>query len=388
MLRFFQILVSRLKLHRKMKRAMKKKGSFSFRVRSVREFFLDLNAVGFRYVVLRWPDQIHLDSIPNDASKDLVDSSFGDVDLLVDLRGGGRERLLAVGEQHFCENGIKCEFYCSYGSRGFSYLRFPYYPPVMAECMLGERMLDERGFYRLLGVRYIESLVYHVLYHKAAALCSFSGDRIIEDYFERIRQEANKSGVTLSEQLSLDYLHSWLVARGWDMPYDLKVRWPLSNGWMRSVISIEQEALLSDVPDYNYFCVFVLRDDLEAAGLLDEAVRMIGEHFVVRQHVVVAPGERLSVARNLRGGNWAEGRDGENILPCVFLFCDDGSPAMPDQSLQQYPHLDNMNMLKKHEYRKRLAALAGRNIYGVHSSDNVAEACYMRAVLKEVGLAD
>lgn len=390
MFNIFKAALGRYKLCKRLKRAVKKKGALSFRVRSVRDFLGDLERSGLVFCVLRWPDSIPLDPTPALMSKTEIDEAWGDVDLLVELGEDGRRVLLEVGARHLCENGVRCDFYCTYGSRGFSYQRFPYYPPIMARDMLRQRMRDSRGFYRLEGDVYIESLAYHLLYHKAAALCpsgSGEGCEQIAGYLERFRAEANKEHVDIPELLTPGTLQAWLEARSKDMPFDLKVRWPLNAGWLGDEISRERKELQQIVDGFNYFCVFVLRDDLEEAGLLDQAIAKLAEHFVIRGRIPVGRDARLSIAARLRGGNWMEGSQGAACLPCMFLLCDDLNPQAVFQYSADYPHLDNLNMLEKHRLREALSTLAGRRIYGVHSSDNQEEAAYMLAVLREANLA-
>lgn len=382
-------LVNHFRLKKKLRRAQRKKDTFSLRVTAVGDFLADLEQAGICHCVLRWPAAVRLEAPPAGMSKAQVDQAYGDVDLLVEMGEAQLPALLRVAARHADSRGVRCDFYSTYGLRGFGYLRFPYYPPLWARRLLRERCLDARGFYRLAGTAYIESLVYHVLYHKAAALSMADpeGQESIAGYLHKVRVEAAREGVELPAVNDLEALRGWLQSRGCDMPYDLKVRWPLQGGWLKEVLAGEEQSLQAPIDGYGYFCVFVLRDDLESAQLLGEAEAQIRQRFEVRQVIQVPPELRVRLASKQRGGNWMEGREGAEILPCTFLLCNDPAPATEQGGNPDYPHLDNLNMLWKHELREIMTARAGMRVYGVHSSDNHQEAMSMLQALQECGLA-
>ena len=373
-------------VRRRLRRVSRKKGGFGIRVRSVCRFFEDLDAHGLCYLVLRWSDNIFLGVVSRDVSKDEADERWGDVDLLIDLSGNRISSFIAVVSRHICSSGIRLEFYSSVGLRGFTYRGLPYYPPALARKMLHERVWDDRGFYRLSGELYILSLVYHLIYHKAASF-GFDGFSVgdkVEPYLERLSTEALLSQVKLPSSLALESLYGWLVDHKFDMPYDLKVRWPLKSDFLDRLIALD-EAAFPDIPgEYGYLGVFVLRDDLESAELLDCAVSMIARDFVVREKIYIPLDKRPELAARLRGGTWVEGERAADILPCMVLFCDDLNRRAPFSVDDKYPYLDNLNMLNKHKYREELADISGVKMYGVHASDNLLEARYMLKVVAEV----
>lgn len=385
-------IYNRYTISRKFRHARKKHGAISFRVGSVIDFLAELDLNGICYVVLRWPDMVPLGPNPEITDIATLDAKYGDVDILVDLGRNGRKIILDIGARYFSPRGVQCEFYSTLGSGGFSYKHFPYFPPLMSRDLLSKRHLDLRGFYRLTEMPYITSLVYHIIYHKAAAICKSSklSDKTkLASYIDRLYVEAKKEGVSLPLSRTLDELHTWLVGQDADMPFDLKVRWPHSTGWLASLVQREVEQLdMGRFSDFCYFCIFILRDDLENAGLVKQACCFIGQHFVIRKAITIPVQRRIGLAAHLRGGNWMEGRSGEEILPCTFLICDDLAPKLLEKPIPQYPHLDNANLLLKQKLRNELSDIVGQRLYGIHSSDNVIEAAYIYKVLNEQGFVE
>ncbi|MVW73995.1 hypothetical protein [Pseudomonas xionganensis] len=383
MIRSITRLLNRQRLIRRIRGAGKDLEATGFRVRNLGAFLADLARSDIEHVVLHWPDSLDLQATPS------VGDDAEEVLLLLDICARGPQGFARVAARHMANDGVPCRFYCSIGSRGFAFMRYPYYPPLMARRLLATRVRDPRGFYRLVGLAHIQSLVYHLLYAKAAGLCrtdEASERESLQPLLQRLQEEAEKATVSLPQPLTLGALHGWLVQHNSDMPYDLKVRWPLNAGWLGGLIEAEQQGLLAPVPGYHYFCVLALRADVLDAGLQAAALQRIGEKFAVREVIEVEPDMARNVAAQLRGGNWMEGRYGEELLPRIFLLCDDLEPVAPAERITDYPHLDNLNMLWKHQLRGELSEQAGKKMHGVHCSDNHAEALYMLRVLQRFGL--
>ncbi len=381
-------LLNHFLLRRKFRKIRKKHGALSIRIASVIAFLDELQSAGIRYAVLRWPDKVPIEPLPRGGDAGKVDERHGDVDILLELEGESRRQLLEIAARHYSKSGVSCEFYDTCGSGGFCYKHYPYYPPIMARALLATRIFDPRGFFRLTGLPYIASLAYHVVYHKAAATCAStaaSDTETISAYLARLAEEAKAERVPLPVPLDLNSLNRWLTANGYEMPYDLKIRWPRNAGLLTQLAREDEARFSTLLPSgFNYFCIFILRDDLEDAGLTDKAIEMISAEFEIRQIIEVPKTERRRLASHLRGGNWMEGKHGEEILPCTFLICNDPAPQLLESPLPQYPHLDNGNLRRKITYREKLSQLSGKRIYGVHSSDNAIEAgCVLDALKRE-----
>lgn len=382
-------LLNKFRLYRKFKRTRKKHGALSIKVSAPLNFLHDLELAGIKYCVMRWPDKVPTKEFKKSETNEEITAEYGDIDLLIDIGGNEKNKILDIGAHYLKGTGITCEFYSTNGSSGFSYKRYPYYPPLLANEMMEGRQYDERGFYRLTGLSYIKSLAYHVVYHKAASTCQSTApdeESKIADYMKRLELEAIKEGVDLPVPLSLKSIQKWLNEQNFDMPYDLKIRWPRNAGILTEIIDEETSFLHNDHDIDEYTCVFMLRSDLEACQLVEKAIELVGEKFSILEKIEVPSELRHELGRHLRGGNWVEGRHSEEILPCMMLICRDTNPVKPDKPDKTYPHLDNLNLRHKTPIRNTLSDLAKKKLYAIHSSDNQTEAIYVISILKKMGL--
>lgn len=380
-------LINRFRLYKKMKRSKKKHGALSFKVSNPIAFLADLEKAGIRYCVLRWPDRVPSGEIAKEKSNQQIVSEYGDIDILIEPGTNGRKKILDVGALHIKKTGISCDFYSTYGTGGFSYKRYPYFPPILAREILKNRRMDPRGFYRSFGATYINSLAYHILYHKAASNCpSFGseGEKELAGYLLRLEEEAIKESVELPSPLSLESIYHWLRKNNFDMPYDLKVRWP-HEGLLDRLINIENAEFATRKDNAEYPCIFMLREDLEDNHLIDDAIKLVLEKFTINQRIDIPKEDRTALARHLRGGNWVEGREATEILPCIMLICSDPAPIKPVTPDKAYPHLDNTNLNYKSQIRDQLSDRSSKKLYCIHSTDNIHETAYVLSILKKMG---
>ncbi len=381
--RMLHLAFKQLRLRRKWRDSAKRRRCIAVRVANVIEFLDDLERHGIKACVLRWPDAVPVGKLSG-LDKKQTDEIHGDVDLLVSIRR--LDELLPVAARHTCESGVKCEIYSVTGIKGTQFKGFAYYPQLRAMRLLANRRRHPQGFWCLGGRDYILSLVYHLLYHKGLAsgipADGASGTAAGDKYSQRLRAEAAKEGVALPAAITLESLESWLCAHDWQMPFDLLLRWPVRDRWIELLEERKVRELSVSAPAQYQF-VYVLRDDIENTPLEKTAEAMLAREFEIVESAVIPPAAREEVAMRLRGGNWGEGKDRKLIVPCKFITCVDHHPAPPAQVNKLYPHVDNAHFYSKHEIRKVLCAEAGRTIYGIHGSDNVAEALYMKSIWRQ-----
>lgn len=69
-----------------MAKKAKRRSTISLRVKSVSDFFRQLEAENISYCSLRWPDDVPLDIDLSTLPNEEIDKKYGDIDLLVDLK--------------------------------------------------------------------------------------------------------------------------------------------------------------------------------------------------------------------------------------------------------------------------------------------------------------
>lgn len=380
-------LIKIFKTKRGYKKARKKKGAYSFLLESPKEFFADLNKIGITYIVLRWPDSVPTERLKREQSESYIKEKFGDIDLMVDINRVNRKHLLDICAKHTCSHGISCEIYSTNGISGFCYKRFPYYPPLFAQELTANRVFDPRGFYRVSGKTYIKSLIYHLVYHKASAICRTDRDiGLLDEYIDRLAREAISERIELPKPLSFRSLCKWLKAEDFDMPYDLKVRWPRNSGLLDELANNDTNEFFPTHDQREYTAIFMLRDDIESPDLTLAALTLISEVFTVEQVIDIPLTTRRNVARHLRGGNWIEGKDHLEILPFSFVVCTDPNPRPPTSKDPAFPLIDNMNLRHKDRVRDVLGRQVGKKLYAIHGTDNLTETAYVRHVINRFQL--
>jgi hypothetical protein len=274
------------------------------------------------------------------------------------------------------------------GIKGSQFMRYPYYPPLRGLQLMVARQRHSNGFYCLSGREYILSLVYHLVYHKSLAsgipISAESGAQAASDnkYSRRLRAEAEREGVTLPSPITLENLERWLCENEWQMPFDLLLRWPVRDEWIRHLES-QKAAQLSQAENQKYEFVYFLREDIENTPLEAVAENLLAQKFEITQTTWIPPELRKEIGLWLRGGSWGEGKGRKLILPYKCILCVDHQWTQPAQVNELYPHVDNERFFYKHEIRKELCAAAGRKIYGIHGSDNALEARYMKSIWRK-----
>ena len=368
------------RLKRKWKRKAKKRSTITLRVKSVEEFFSYLEEQNIEYCSLRWPDEVPFGVDLSKMSNDEVDKLYGDIDLLVGL--DNFEKLFGIYSLN--GKGMKVDVYSATGAKGMNLKGVPYYPPNKARDILDNTVLY-KGFKALQGIKYIQSLVYHLIYHKALTSGIPTGVDGLEsaknpkkNYLNLLLCEAQTNQVHLPSEVTLLSLHEWLVENKWAVPYDLLPRWPIKCKFIEYLRERAFAEYKTMAQKYPGFIVFVLRGNLHKFPIAKELEKTLAKKFNLAESASLDKVQKKEAIANLRGGNWLALKGGELVEPYHYLAYYDCNPepVICDSTKEKFPEIDNNNLLIKHEIRKKIDTEIGiKN--AIHSSDNALEAFYM-----------
>jgi hypothetical protein len=190
---------------------------------------------------------------------------------------------------------------------------------------------------------------------------------------------ARQLGITVP--MTLADLDAWLDSQGWRPPHDMLVRLGRKNKWLRTLVH-----RAADDPSDVGLAVFLLRREALARGGVKRAVKLIAEHgFQIVETIAIEPQRLETVARSLRGGNWARGpwaKSGGEPVAAIVAY--DPAPIQPSRrERRKFPYLANARQLKKDAIRDAFNANrpASEHCNAIHSSDNGREARdYLRIV--------
>ncbi|MCD6527970.1 MAG: hypothetical protein J7K75_13370 [Desulfuromonas sp.] len=329
------------------------------------------------YVVLRWFEEVPL-------TVQQEQSFHEDVDLLIEP-----EKMDQIAELAGSFRGkMKCDLYSTTAKLGTSYLGMPYYPPVMAQEILAQRVKYKDQFYIPCPLHHFNGLAYHLVYHKGLESGIPSGCKLTTNpapkrpYQQKLEELGEKLQIPLPQPYTLLALHEYLKSVHWDMPYDLLERWPRQNDWQRFLIEREKTLLQPWAEKLPQLAVFFLRSDIVDAGAVEEVYTLLEQKFTLLEKQQLNHEQQRRVMRMVRGGNWIEHKRTTVVPPCIAVVAYDFAPQdypSDDPRQKRYPLVTNINMFYKHEVRTALnqSYPQQRKIIGLHGSDNAYEAQHM-----------
>lgn len=344
---------------------------------SLDNFFNRLNEKQLKYVILRWFDEIPFENINED-----IDLLVSDNDI-EEIQGIMNER---VGILPF-------DIYSCSGLSGSDFKNMAYYPPYLAEHIIGNRELWNGKYYIPNKKNHLLSLMYHAVYHKGEK-SGIPVERNTEglreatdhDYIEVLQKLAHENNIIVKEW-TLKYLHSYLNEEGWAPATDTlrklgfgKDEWAIEVASQNNVHFEKKGEVM----------VFVIRDWTVRRGLANYITDWLEkEGLNIVKEVILNPEERRNAAQKLRGGNWGKGpwpvSGGD---PAAILVVYDYHPKPLNARMQKkYPHVSNEKYLLKEKIRKEindsLPKLEQTNI--MHSADDEIESMeYIMAVCPQI----
>jgi hypothetical protein len=279
------------------------------------------------------------------------------------------------------------------GRGGTSYLGKPYYPPILAECILQNRCRHPNGFYVPEPVTAFSSLAFHLVYHKGPQSGIPTGCEIETNHFPKrdyeryITDLGGALNVPIEPPYSLLKLHDHLKQCLWSMPYDLLERWPNKSPWHQYLLRREIDILRPWAEKLPGLLVFFIREDATSPEKLDFIISRLSGKFHILLRETLSGGQAERVIHLVRGGNWFQYRELKLVRPVIAVIAYDHNPAPLDESdglkKADYPLVRNRNVFIKQHIRQMLnnnPATDGE-IFGIHGSDNEFEAQHMlRAV--------
>ena len=381
---FFQPLaLARFKL--RYVHAKLKKGTVRLKTRDMPSFYGKMNTAQVPYVVLRWADDVPLDAAAEQAYAHDIDHLISD--------DGIKDAMSIASRQ---PGRVKCDYYSQNGRSGTSYNGMPYYMPVLADRILRNRILDDRGFFRPNPTDEFHAFAYHLCYHKGHRCGIETGLGVppepgpSRDYGAALLGYAQKAGAEWQGG-SLAELHAFLMQNGWALPYDLMTRWPDQHPFLVKLSQQTKSQMQSDIDALRDITVFILRDDCDTPELEQLARAMIEERFSILSEFRLDSDAKARVMSQTRGGNWKEKYRPGPVVPTLAIICRNAPQPgplpvtmSPSKLAARYPHLTNTDVLIKRNIRMSVekAASVQRKRAVIHATDNASEAAEtLRAVL-------
>jgi hypothetical protein len=340
----------------------------------VGRFLQEVESGRLRHAVLRW-----FEALPHVAPGE-------DLDLLVDDAD-----LEAVREMLDSGPGIQpADVYSVTGLPGADFRSMPYFPPYLADELLG-RAVVQRNLCRVPAPReHFVSMAYHALYHKGIdsgiPICSdrrARHSRADHDYPAVLQQLAAKLGINVT--ITLEDLDAYLDSQGWRPPHDMLIRLSKRNRWVRSLLRHPKKENATD----DALAVFLLRQVALNRGGVERAVQLLekqGFRVVATQSFDARAA--AMVVRSVRGGNWGRGPwPISGGPPVAAIVVHDPAPVTPTRKQRKrFPFLANARLLCKEQIRDAFneGFPADQHCNVVHSSDNGREAMdYLRIIMPE-----
>ncbi len=367
------------------KSAKRSSRRFLPRETSPAKFFEALNAVGCRYVVLRWFNSLpHLD--PGE-----------DIDILVHDEDVDKVRALLTPRPMLArlsrrKNLVRCDVYSVSGLAGSAYKGVAYYPPHLAQGILERAEHHPSGAMVPSTRDYFYSLAFHALYQKGVRSGLPVADPAISpnsnpehDYCQTLQQLADQLAIPV--RIEMNALDNELARAGWRPPIDFMERVLPDDAWVLSQVAAKR----STERTVNGLAVFIVRERaLDHPSIVEEITELLdkdGFNILAVSHL---PAELRNVAeREIRGGNWGTGpwlvAGGR---PAVAIAALDVFPIAPDKRLRKHhPRADNARVFAS---KDRIRDRANRSLPPhqrtniVHSSDNAGEAAaHLRMLFPE-----
>jgi hypothetical protein len=335
-------------------------------------FIAQLEAAGLRQVVLRW-----FESLPDVPAGE-------DLDLLVH-----DDDLARIREILDSGSGIQAvDLYSANGAPGADFRQIAYYPPRIAQQIL-DRAVRHKSRCRVPSAHHhFLSLAYHALYHKGWASGLASRDekrrrgRPEHDYATILRGMAAQLKIDVT--ITLEDLHEYLDAAGWQPPRDTLVKLSRRNAWLRSVVGQS-----GNRPEDARLGVFLLRQEALSRGGVPRANELIeGRGFQIIATMVLNPEQAERASRNIRGGNWTAGPwQHSGGPPAAAFVVYDSEPIRPNRrQRRRFPLLANARFLAKDQIRAAFneGLPHSQQCNVIHSSDTDREAIdYLRIIVPD-----
>ncbi len=370
-------LINFLRIESRRRKSKKRGGKFKLKIGNVVDFFGELDRARIDYVVLRWFEEVPL-------SPEAEKTTTKDIDIL--FRHTDLKKVMWIGARF--PGNVVAEFYSVTGKRGTSARGYPYYPPRLAEQIISNRERYGDHFYIPSPRVHFQSLCYHLVFHKGfesglpISSTDPPRDTGTRDYQTILSHLAEQLGLNLEQPITLESLYRHLVATGWTMPYDLKLRWRFcQKEWLTHLCRLEEAADFTFAEKLPGLIVFLIRDDGSSSPeILNATVGKIEEQFEVADTIHLDETQQERVVHNVRGGNWLEYRDKIMVPPTIALICFDPSPQLLTEdhpSFKKYPLITNLNVLVKNQIRSQINEqfpLPKKVRTVLHSSDNTMEA--------------
>jgi len=334
-----------------------------------------------------WLDDHGVDSVILRWFENLPEETPADIDLLIRT-----EQIEALFENPYLTSqpgGVPLEVYWSRPLGQEDELL--YYPTWLAGELLSSRRRLPSGAYAPSDDRYLESLAYHVVFHKAERSgLLVSGPAGSPDpsnkYAAKLDELSKRLGIPL--ELTLEGLWRHLERVDWLPPVDLARRYAeaLESPWLKSRVGPDPESDES-------LLVFVLRQWLcdrppVEAQVLTELERLGLERVDL---VRLDSTERERAITRIRGGNWVETEQSrEGGGPAAFaVFFDPAVEAPTDQDRLLRPFCANRKLCEKTDLKQRICKdyNAGRLVNLLHAADDEREAFEYLECLKAERMA-
>lgn len=320
-----------------------------------------LDSAGVNYVVMRW-------------FKELVNTPdcIEDVDVLV--KSCEFAQLLDCPMLKTNPPGTPIE---AYWSKPFGLDdELIYYPPWLAD----EILINKVRFSGMAVPRdkeYLNSLIYHVIFHKAekSGIPSHAGMNqlyTLNKYHDKIVELA---GDNLLQEITLDSLWIYLDSVGWLPPLDLARRY---------AINLNSLYLKNKCRRYHYgegeVSVVILREacfkDGEIVTSLLTNMQDWGLELV--QLITLDESQKMLVSERTRGGNWTESTGSvlAGLPHTLAVFFDSYPICTSEADLAQRPFLTNNRMTQKSQLKKVISEKynSGEYVNYFHVSDDEREA--------------
>jgi hypothetical protein len=323
-------------------------------------FFHHLEELNISYVVLRW-----FDRLPE------IESG-GDIDFLISEADFMRFRGLLTNDVNSSLVAVDICSDTGFESRAVGGI--PYYPPELAGMLLNTCEKNAHGI-RVPNTRlYLNSLVYHALYHKgfrSGLHSQYRPDEIVcaSKYHEAIAVLCAEQGVNVA--LDMESLEAYLEGEGWMPSLDTKVKLSNSNSWVESTILLAQSEFDNDLPVGSV--VFFVRES--HANCVEEIRQMLCLGGVdIRVSGPISKDEFLGLKNQIRGGAWPDVDGGGAVHYFAGVF-----------QLENGESLLNRTGALKYRIREKLGSRGvGLGVSVLHSSDTeFLAAHHLRLLLSE-----
>lgn len=326
-------------------------------------FLEDLGEQSIEYVLLRWGDRIR--ELPRHEDLDIL---CAEQDL------GGARKLLSKKVSSMPVDLFSSEQTSSLSLGGSSF------PPGLTSNLLSRRVLTDEKIWTPDPESYLQSLAYHLLFHKRSTFEETQGSESKHTPLGKLILELSEAvlGVEKS-QVNSQLLLGLLDSAGF-LPSLETIRGISSPS---TKLSIEfRQYLTSARPEANpHLAVFVLRDsftDELAVDLVTKTLREEGFHLL--DVIYLEEWEIHKVAQVSRGGDWGSGpfpRSGG--LPGALVICFDSFPEI-EPSIHPVLDTHNKRYQVKNSIRTKVNSQlspAGEESNGIHSPDTAEEAMEM-----------